>query len=472
MAGKHHNLKGLSWILLPVLLLVAGTLLPGDERQPNRLERIQAQGHLTLLTRNGASSYFLDAQGATGPEYDLARAFADHLGVALVVEVADSFSDLSVDLIKGRGDFIGANLSRTPERERQFRLGPDYAESTTEVVIHRRLATPTALGDLVGMRLAVIAGSTYESSLREAAKTHPDLAWETWTDAGIEDLLLAIDQGELDATLVDSNILALNQPYYPDVQRAFGLDDRRPHTWAFVRDDDDSLVVAAEAFMRVAHESGRLAAIQQRYAPADRDTLDHYSMRHFMRQVRERLPDYLDTFQAVGDAHELDWRLLAAMGFQESHWDRTAASPTGVRGLMMLTRNTANQLGLDDRLDPQQSILGGAQYLLRMRDKLPERIAEPDRTWLALAAYNIGFGHLEDARVLTQRRGGNPDKWADVSRNLPLLTQEKWYRQTRFGYARGHEAQQYVRNIRRYYELLTWLDTREHPLIAQATLAP
>jgi len=141
---------------------------------------------------------------------------------------------------------------------------------------------------------------------------------------------------------------------------------------------------------------------------------------------------------------------------------------------MMLTRNTASQLGLDDRLDPQQSILGGALYLQRMLAKIPARIPAPDRTWMALAAYNMGYGHLEDARVLTQHLGGNPDSWNDVRKNLPLLTQEKYYETARHGYARGHEAQRYVRNIRSYYDVLTWMDTREHPLLMaqQTVLAP
>jgi membrane-bound lytic murein transglycosylase F len=174
-------------------------------------------------------------------------------------------------------------------------------------------------------------------------------------------------------------------------------------------------------------------------------------------------------FQEVAEAHDIDWRLLAAIGYQESHWDPEASSPTGVRGLMMLTRNTAKLLGLGDRTDPEQSIEGGARYFLRMWRRMPDRIQEPDRTWMALAAYNMGWGHLEDARVLTQRQGGNPDLWRDVSQRLPLLTQERYYSQTKYGYARGTEAQRYVRNIRNYYDILVWMDTRAHPMLVAST---
>ena len=149
------------------------------------------------------------------------------------------------------------------------------------------------------------------------------------------------------------------------------------------------------------------------------------------------------------------------MGYQESHWNPDAVSPTGVRGIMMLTEATARQLGVEDRVDPRQSIFGGARYLRRIKRKIPERIAEPDRTWLALAAYNIGFGHLEDARILTQANGGDPDRWEDVREHLPLLADPKWHTRTRHGYARGGQPVHYVENIRYYYDVLLWLDERQ-----------
>ena len=189
------------------------------------------------------------------------------------------------------------------------------------------------------------------------------------------------------------------------------------------------------------------------------------STHQFLKQVRERLPDLLPMFQNVATAYKMDWRLLAAMGYQESHWKPDAASYTGVQGVMMLTRRTANQLGVTDRLNPKQSIEGGARYFLRMIKRIPARISEPDRSWMALAAYNMGWGHLEDARVLTQKQGGNPDRWQDVNERLPLLSQEKWYRQTRYGYARGYEARQYVENIRSYFDTLVWMETRAHPML-------
>lgn len=431
---------------------------------PSALEKAQKRGSVLLLTRNGASTYFIGPDGAMGPEYDLAAAFADYLGLGIEVAVAGEFADLSTLLQRRQGDFIGANLTRTPDRERRFNFGPDYAETKTVVVYRRGSARPKELSDLVGKRIAVIAGSSYEDQLSKARESLPDLQWTTATKGGIEELLIAVAEDELDATLVDSNIFKINSQFYPRVRVGFTLPDSQPHAWAFMHGDDDSLVNKARSFFRLTRENGTLALILGQYENKNQQ-LDRVGMFQFMKQVRERLPPLIPVFQDVAEAYGLDWRLLAAMGYQESHWDPDAASRTGVRGIMMLTRRTATQLGIKDRLDPVQSIEGGARYFLRMHNRIPKRIAEPDRTWMALAAYNMGWGHLEDARVLTQKQGGDPDRWHDVNARLLLLSQEKWYRQTRHGYARGYEAKQYVENIRSYYDTLKWMDTRAHPML-------
>jgi membrane-bound lytic murein transglycosylase F len=163
-------------------------------------------------------------------------------------------------------------------------------------------------------------------------------------------------------------------------------------------------------------------------------------------------------FETAAEENDLDWRLLAAMGYQESHWDPDAVSPTGVRGIMMLTLKTAKDLGIKDRLVPNNSIEGGARYFRQTLDRIPPSITEPDRTWMAMAAYNVGYGHLEDARVIAEQLGKNPDLWIDVKTTLPLLAKRKWYKKTRYGYARGWEPIQYVENIRSYYDILKWVD--------------
>ncbi len=422
------------------------------------------RGNLIMITRNGASSYYLAAEGATGPEYELAKEFSNYLGVGLEVVVAEAFNRLFDMLDNREGDLIAANITRTPSRELAFNFGPDYLETAIFVVYRRGQHRPGSLADLQNLKTMVIAGSSYEEALIEAKKQYPELTWEARSDVGIEDILLAISDGIIDTTLVDSSIYKLHSYFYPRAAVAFSLPGTLPHAWAFPAGSDDSLVQKARTFMLQARDSGRLQAVNDLFS-GSREGLNRTGMFQFLEQVRERLPSFLSLFQQVAADQDMDWRLLAAMAYQESHWKPDASSYTGVRGIMMLTQRTARQLGLTDRLDPEQSIEGGARYFMQLRKSVPPRIKEPDRSWMALAAYNMGMGHLEDARILTQKRGGNPDVWEDVDKSLDLLSQEKWYRELRYGYARGFEAKQYVENIRSYYDILVWMDTRDHPLL-------
>lgn len=454
----------LKWPAKKLAGAVALLLLFSGNDRPDQLEQVLQRGNLTMLTRNGASSYYLGADGPTGPEYELVREFTDYLGIDLKIEAATAFNQLAGMLEQRQGELIAANLSRTPAREQSFNFGPVYQETGTLAVYRRGQPRPRSMADLAGRKVMVIAGSSYEEALQQAAKTIPGLEWESRSDVGMEALLLAVADGAIDATLLDSNIYKLNGHYYPRVAVGFSLPGTLPLSWAFSPGPDDSLLNQAYAFMQQTVESGRLEEIHNAfYLPENR--LDRVGMFQFLQQVRERLPKLLPLFQDIAVMHDMDWRLLAAIGYQESHWNPEAASYTGVRGVMMLTRRTASQLGVADRLNPEQSIEGGARYFLRLRDRLPARIEESDRSWMALAAYNMGMGHLEDVRILTQKQGGNPDAWNDVRERLELLTQEQWHQQTRYGYARGFETRQYVENVRAYYEILIWMDTRDHPLL-------
>jgi membrane-bound lytic murein transglycosylase F len=453
--------KGLKATLIGATLLLF--LYSGND-DPNQLQQVLQRGSLTMLTRNGASSYYLGPDGPTGPEYVLVRKFADYLGVDLEIEVAAAFNQLDSMLHDGKGDLIAANLARTPEREHQFNFGPPYMETATVVVYRRGQRQPRSIEDLAGRKIMVIAGSSYEDALIKAKKAVPDLEWEARSDVGVEELLLAVADGAIDMTLMDSTIFTLNGHYYPRVAAGFTLPGTLPLAWAFQPGADDSLVQKAHEFMLQDSTSGILGDIHEAFfLPENR--IGQVRMFQFLQQVRERLPELLPMFQQAADRLDLDWRLLAAIGYQESHWNPEAESRTGVRGLMMLTRRTARHLGVTDRLDPEESIDGGARYFLELHQRLPRRIEEPDRTWMTLAAYNLGMGHLEDLRVLTELQDGNPDSWLDVSQRLNLLSQEKWHQQTRYGFARGLEAKQYVENVQAYYEILVWMDTRDHPLL-------
>jgi len=280
-------------------------LYSGSDR-PSQLEQVMQRGSLIMLTRNGASSYYLGPDGDTGPEFELAMDFSNFLGVRLRVEVAEAFGQLAGLLESGKGDMIAANLTRTPGRELVFNFGPDYLETSTLVIYRRGQPRPGDMADLAGLKTMVIAGSSYEEALAAAKNQYPDLEWESRSDVGIEDLLLAVSDGVIDTTLVDSSIYKVHAHFYPRAAMAFNLPGTLPHAWAFPPGPDDSLVQKARAFMLQAKDSGRLQAINDAFH-APRQSLDRIGMFQFLEQVRERLPPLITLFQQIAADQDMDW---------------------------------------------------------------------------------------------------------------------------------------------------------------------
>lgn len=444
------------------VFLLAGLLVACDrqERQYSLLEQVQRDGVLRVATRNAATTYYEGAEGPAGLEYELAKNFADELGVNLKVIVAGNVTEVLTRLASGEAHVAAAGLTITKERQANIRFTPPYQTITPQLIYRMDRRRPRDLTQVTDL-IEVTAASSHAERLRKFKAKYPNLTWTENMELDSEELLSLVWERQIPYTIVDSNEMRLNQRYYPELRVAFGLGDPEQLAWAFPPSQDTSLFDAASRYFNRIKQSGALARILERhYGHLDKE-FDYVGTRIFMRHVEQRLPHYRMLFEAAGRANELDWRLLAAMAYQESHWDTNAVSPTGVRGLMMLTKATADFIGVDNRTDPLQSVEGGSRYLRRLIGKIPERIKEPDRLWLALASYNIGFGHLEDGRVLTEMRGGNPDSWKDVKENLPLLRKRVWHKKTKYGYARGNEAVQYVENIRSYYDLLVWLTERE-----------
>nr|WP_301288383.1 membrane-bound lytic murein transglycosylase MltF [Natronospira proteinivora] len=422
---------------------------------PSLLEQVQTRGELHVLTRNSPTTYYIGAEGPTGLEYDLAQRFADHLGVELRIETPEGLAALFDALEDDQAHLAAAGLSRTSDRESRVRFSRPYHEVTQQLVYRFGEEEPRDLSDLDG-RLAVVAGSSHEATLKHLSEDYPGLDWESVEGVESEDLLIQVAERELRYTVADSVDLKINRRYHPELRSAFDLAEPDAIAWAFPPNQDRSLLNAANAFLERLEQRGTLAQVRDRHF-GHTERFDYVGTRIFMRHINNRLPSYRHLFEEAAQRNELDWRLLAAIGYQESHWNPQAISPTGVRGIMMLTQRTASDLGVENRIDPEQSIMGGARYFRQVRERIPEHIQEPDRTWMALAAYNVGFYHVMDARILTERKGGNPDRWMDVREHLPLLSQRQYYTQTRYGYARGREPVIYVGNIRRYYDILEWM---------------
>ncbi len=449
-------------LVLPFLLIL---LLTGCSEEPppalpSQLEQIKTRGKLIIATSNGPTTLYEGPQGQTGFEHDLGALFANRLGVQASFEISDG-NGLMLELVKQGKVDLAAGLMVTPKRERWVRFGPSY-QNIEQLLIYRNLPerpAPKSIKELVGTRIAFAADSTIESYLQAQKHNHSGLEWSSDSRRDNEKLINLLEQGKLDYAIVPSNHFALVRRYYPHLQVAMNLMKERAMAWAFPLSEDQSLINEARAFFDDIRKNGRLNHLIERYY-GHTAKLNSVDLMVFRRHYKERLPAFLAPIKYAAFASGFDWRLLAAMAYQESHWNPKAVSPTGVRGLMMLTRGTARDIGVTDRNDPQQSILGGARYLRQIKEKLPERIGEPDRTWFALAAYNVGFGHLQDARFLALLEKKNADKWAVVKRYLPRLSEKEWHSQTSYGYARGREPVHYVDNIRSYYDLMLRLDKK------------
>lgn len=413
---------------------------------------IRARGELVILTRNAPTSYYEEHDEPTGPEYDMARAFARYLGVKAKFVVLDSTAEILQALRAGRGDVAAAGLTRTRARRADFLFGPTYQQVRQQVVCRRGGKRPRSVADLPDTQLVVAADSSYVERLTALKRSYPKLRWRTDPERSSEELLEAVWRRTIECTVADSSIVAINRRYYPELIVAFDLTKPQPLAWAMPR-TDRALQRAVDKWFAGYRRSGALAQTLNKYYGYIR-LFNYVDTSVFLRRIRTRLPRFRAIFERAAHDAKLDWPLLAAQSYQESHWNPRAVSPTGVRGIMMLTLHTARELNVKSRLNARQSIFGGARYLAQLRARLPKSIREPDRTWFALAAYNIGLGHIRDARALARRLGRNPNRWSSVAQVMPLLARERYYRTLKHGYARGGEPVQYVNRIRNYRNLL------------------
>ena len=332
--------------------------------------------------------------------------------------------------------------------------GPGYQLVREHLIYRRGEARPASIREAARGQIEIAAGSPHDRTLQELRLKHPDLTWVERADTDTEEILNEISRGTVQYTLASSTEFALNRAVHPELAIALDLSPQRAISWVVnTTGHDRSLLTRVNAFFVLSRADGFITAMLDRYY-GERDNFDFLLSRSFLAHMQSRLPRYSEWFQQAAEKYRLDWRLLASMGYQESKWDPSAVSFTGVRGLMQLTEDTAEMMQYGDRRDPKASIFGGARYLSKLMEMVPRRIPEPDRTWFAVASYNVGFGHVEDARVLAQQHGRNPDRWEDVRDMLPLLSQERWYTRTRRGYARGWEPVRYVDNVKAYLNIL------------------
>lgn len=440
-----------SFIAFLIAAVVAACGASEDHRP---LPPVSRSGELVVVTVNGPTTYFENSQGASaGLAYDLLTLFARENKLDLRLVVVPHLSEVMPALEAGKAHLAAAGLTEFAMAPTPARFGPPIQRVEIVVAYRTDNRKPASLMDLAGKRTEVVSGTGYTRRLRELQETVPGIRWHEASIADDGELLQRLAEGEMDYVVTDSRHLALARNFHPNIAAGLVLGETNV-AWAFAKGTEPLLLAKATSFLSRVEQDGLLKLLMDRYF-GHVHRLQQTDIVAFLQRLRTVLPQYRALFEEGEALTGIDWRLLAAVGYQESHWDPLATSPTNVRGLMMLTEETADRMNVTDRLDPRQSILAGARYYLALKDALPPRIPEPDRTWLAMAAYNIGLGHLEDGRILAQRMKLNPDSWTDVKRALPLLADSEHYSTLKHGFARGGEAVIMAESVRTYYDIIS-----------------
>lgn len=443
----------------PLALAITGCSQQSPDQQLP--EKISAEisspeetGILEVATRNGSTTYYLDRhENPIGPEFSLVSKFAESKGWAVQWTMYDSTAEVLGALEAGKTHLVAAGLTHLPTRTERFSRGPAHTEITEQLVCHRELRPmPRLPENVAGVEIRVTAQSSYVETLNGLARKHEGITFSEDDELTTELLLSEVAEKDLECTVADSNIVQVMRRHFPHLEVAMNLSSGKNLGWYSPKAFEE-IADTTHEWMNSREGDEAIGDMETQYYGYIGE-FDFVDLRALNRRIGDRLPDYKARFIAAEKKTGMPADLLAALSYQESHWDPSAISPTGVRGIMMLTRSTAKSLGVTNRLDPDAAIDAGARYLADRHRRLPETIPEPDRTFLALASYNIGRGHLLDARQLARELGKNPDSWEDMEEILPLKADKRYYPSTRYGYARGYEPVHYVQRIRNYRDVI------------------
>ena len=423
---------------------------------PSVLEKIQQTKQLNVVLLNAPSTYYIGPEGPQGFEYDLLHSYAQHLGVELNITAVHTVKE-AIEWAKNDDvAIISASLAKTPMRQKKYHFGPSYFEVQEQVICSRSMLGksifPRDIEDLEGLHLMVGADTSYSETIKNLQNDGFEINATFTSEHSTEELLDMVAHHKIDCTIADSNIYALNLKYFPEIALAFSISAREQLAWILPKDAKD-LETDMYAWLNDFHQKGKMTQLKDHYYSYVL-FFDYYNTKMFYKRIKTRLPKYKKYFQSAATRFGIPWTLLASVSYQESHWNPKAKSYTGVRGLMMLTRNTARILGVKNRLDPKQSIVGGTRHLKQMMKFVPKSVEGENRLKYALAAYNIGMGHIQDAMKLAEKLGLNKNIWSDLKIVLPLLAQKKYYKTLRFGYARGAEPVKYVEAVYNYKDIL------------------
>jgi len=423
-----------------------GSLAIGD------LDAVKQRRVLRVLTRNNAATYFLYRGELVGFEYEFIKEFARQQELRLEIVVPPSAEDLLPWLLEGRGDIVAAAMTPTAGRRAQGVSFSKPYNFVSQVLVARsdekELNEPL---DLNGRQVVVRRSSAYWTTLEQLRYSGVDVELVAAPEElETAEIIAQVADGAFDLTVADSNMLDLELTWRSDVKGVFALTEEKPQAWA-VRGTNSDLLSAVNQYIGREYRGLFYNVIYDRYFRDERRILRHQAER--ASQGGELSP-YDAIVRRYAEQYGFDWRLIVALMYQESRFDPDAQSFAGARGLMQVLPRTAEQLGFEDDLahDPETGIHAGIRYLAWVRDRFDDELPVRDRMWFTLAAYNAGFGHVNDARRIATEEGLNPNRWfGNVERAMLLLSRPQYARRARFGFCRCTEPVNYVREILNRY---------------------
>ncbi len=416
-----------------------------------RLEKIKRTGVLRLITNKSISTYYYYNGKPTGFEYDLAKEFAKYLNVDLDV-VTPGWNNMFAYLEEGKGDFIASGLAITKSRLEKVNFSIPYMTIQQHIIHHKLIFGPKNIDDLTFRSIDVRRGTSYHSRLEEIKNSGVHFNYILHDNIPTEELIRMVYDRKIKFTIADNNVAYLNQRHFPDIRIGIALREKEPLAWA-VNKNDLQMLEQINKFFLFANETGILKQISDKYYMNIEDS-DPFDLKRFHQRIETRLPKYKKTIVEESLKYGFDWKLIAAVVYQESHFNPNAKSFTNVRGLMQVTTRVAEEMGIENRLNPSQSIKAGIKYLDKMVKKFNYIEDEYERTLLALASYNIGYGHVTDAMKIAKNMGLVENRWQNLKTVLPLLSKPEYYKKTKHGYARGWEPVLYIERILTYFDIL------------------
>lgn len=419
--------------------------------QSGSLERVHAKNQVVVLTTRSPLIYSRTKSGEIyGIDYDLLEDFAGTYGIKLKYKIYKDESEALEGLRRGEGDFVAARM-RPPQKNSGFLLGPSYEDTRLGLFCQSRLQVQN-IRDLNTRRVVMLGKDNQNEFDQRLIQFAPFIDLDVKKAGKSRDLIRSVQDKTYDCAVAEEVSGRMALRYSPGVEFVHGLSEKYSLRWILSPENHD-LMVLMQSWFQQASRNDEIMRVMDRYQTYIEE-LDKNDLRTFRRNLFAVLPHYKKTFVEAAQEHSLPWQLVASVAYQESHWDPAARSFSGVRGLMQLTTDTAEHLGVEDRTDPIQSIWGGSKYLRYLLDKIPLSVNSKDRLALALAAYNIGYAHLRDAQKLARKMGYNPYSWRHMREVLPLLASDRYADKLEYGTARGGETVAFVERVKSFYNYM------------------